>query len=114
MFVAHQIGQKAMSLTHALFRAFLAYLDSDGQRIDEEADASFHALSALHASEKHRAEHHVLAPRKKMQHFRPSGVAKACCADAEPSRVPAQTVRKLLIDFQVGFRDIAAVALDVR
>ena len=100
--MTQQLGQQGMGLPHTRPPRPLRHRDPHRQRVDERAHHPVGALAALHASEQHRAEDHILASRD----------LASTCAQARWQRLAAltpslracvpQTPRQIGIERQIG------------
>src|SRR3569833_2351083 len=85
MLVAHQVRQSLMCLANAFSNAHLSEQNPDRQGVDEDTQGPIRALSALHATEQHRAEYHILATRAATHHLGPRPVKHTSRADSKHS-----------------------------
>ncbi|RML39558.1 hypothetical protein ALQ97_05492 [Pseudomonas savastanoi pv. glycinea] len=91
MFVAQQAGQAAVSHADRVTHTLPVHRHTHRQGIDEHAQRMIGALSALHPTQQHRAEHHFVASADTAQHLCPGQVHQARRADAQLTRLAAKT-----------------------
>ncbi len=87
IFMTEQGAQPAMGAFHPVAHALRAHAHPQRQGVDEHAQCPAQALAGLHASQHHRAEHHLFTPRDAAQHLGPGQMEDACRADAELTRL---------------------------
>ena len=113
MLMAQQVGKQDMGAAHRGFHIFLADLDAQRQRVDEQAHDPVSTLAALHASEQHRAEDHILPPGELAEHPCPGQMAQTGRTHSQPSGVSAQTPGQMAIQSQRPLLDPAAIATHI-
>ncbi|CAK0164267.1 Uncharacterised protein [Burkholderia pseudomallei] len=114
MLVTHQFRQLRMRLLHARLHARLRYPHPHRQRVDEQAQRSIRLRASLHPPEQHRAEHHVLPPRRARQHQPPRHMHHARRAHPQPARMSAKRPRQLRLQPPRRLRYLTPVSLNAQ
>ncbi|KGU68053.1 hypothetical protein Y037_6186 [Burkholderia pseudomallei MSHR983] len=114
MLVTHQFRQLRMRLLHARLHARLRYPHPHRQRVDEQAQRSIRLRASLHPPEQHRAEHHVLPPRRARQHQPPRHMHHARRAHPQPARMSAKRPRQLRLQRPRRLRYLTPVSLNAQ
>ncbi|CAJ7128118.1 Uncharacterised protein [Burkholderia pseudomallei] len=114
MLVTHQFRQLRMRLLHTRLHARLRYPHPHRQRVDEQAQRSIRLRASLHPPEQHRAEHHVLPPRRARQHQPPRHMHHARRAHPQPARMSAKRPRQLRLQPPRRLRYLTPVSLNAQ
>ncbi|CAJ4568851.1 Uncharacterised protein [Burkholderia pseudomallei] len=114
MLVTHQFRQLRMRPLHARLHARLRYPHPHRQRVDEQAQRSIRLRASLHPPEQHRAEHHVLPPRRARQHQPPRHMHHARRAHPQPARMSAKRPRQLRLQPPRRLRYLTPVSLNAQ
>src|SRR5437016_854405 len=101
---------------HASNRSFstgIIQIQTQWQRIYEEAYGVADPLAPLHATSQYRTEHYLLHPAAAGQHLSPSQMTQTCHAHSQPPSLDPQTLIQSLGQHatQLGARD--AIVVDV-
>ncbi|RMT79632.1 hypothetical protein ALP40_05464 [Pseudomonas viridiflava] len=113
VFVAHQRGQPLMGGADRCTQVLIAQVQTQRQRIDEDAQRPFGGFGAQQAAHQHRAEYHTLATGQARQHAGPAQVKQAGNADAEGACLSAQTQAEPRVQRQRIFTDVVAFPTEV-
>ncbi len=113
MFVTEQRGQPCMGLLDRHAHAAAVDIHAQWQGVDEHAQGTVTAFTALHAPQQHGAKHHALLPGGAGQDARPGQVEQARGADAQQACLGAQALIEGRSQIQLDLFDGVAVAAHI-
>ncbi len=111
--MTEQCGEPLMGGSHTLPHIAPHQAHPQRQGIDEHAQRMIGALSALHPTQQHRAEHHLVASADTAQHLCPGQVHQARRADTQLTRLAAKTPAKPHLQRQPDLFHAVTVALHI-
>src|SRR5579864_3114245 len=102
-----------MDPSNSGFSPGIIQIQTEWQRIHEEAYGIANPLAPLHATSQHRTEHYLLHPAAAGQHLPPSQMTQTRQVHSQPTNLNPQTVIQSLGQHAMQLDILDAILVDI-